>query len=129
MPSQAQRRAKAKGKAKAMPKPENFEKYARQLYEQPQKNICPKCYANGSRKRHCKNMVLLDDKLVCCWLGDRDEISEAAFQAKIREMQNESSESENDCPLCQGSATIYEAIEAKCLAIARDGQVVAVGKF
>ena len=83
MPSQAERRARAK--AKAAPRrgtPPNFETYARQLYEQPQKNICPQCYANGRRKRRCKNMVLLDDKLVCCWLGDRDEISEAAFQAQ-----------------------------------------------
>jgi len=90
MPSQAQRRARAKAMAAFEPPGgmKNFKAYAARLFAQPEKNICPQCYANGSRKRCCKNMVMLGDLLVCCWLGDRDEISEAEFQAKVQEVQS-----------------------------------------
>jgi len=30
-----------------------------------------------------------DALIVCCWLGDRDELSPEAFQAKLRDMDPE----------------------------------------
>ena len=64
--------------------------YMTQLLAQPSQNICPQCYATGVRQRGCRNMVVLgtipDALIVCCWLGDRDELSPEAFQAKLRDM-------------------------------------------
>ena len=72
--------------------PPGFEEYAKQLVDMPEKNICPKCYAAGRRKKFCTNMVILgstpaDAKLVCCWLGDRDEIDPQAFEKKLAEFR------------------------------------------
>ncbi len=37
----------------------------------------------------CKNMVIIHDpelELVCCWLGDKNDISEEAFARKLEEV-------------------------------------------
>ena len=52
-------------------------------------NICPTCFANGRRARYCPNAVVLMPQkvLVCCYLGDKNEISKAKFKKKVREMK------------------------------------------
>ena len=68
------------------------ETYMEQLLSQGQDNlnICPECFANNKqRKRCCKNMVVLvpDNVLVCCYLGDKNEITKAKFKKKVRELK------------------------------------------
>ena len=68
------------------------ETYTEQLLSQGQDNlnICPECFANNKqRKRCCKNMVVLvpDNVLVCCYLGDKNEITKAKFKKKVRELK------------------------------------------
>ena len=68
------------------------EQYTEQLLSQGQDNlnICPECFANNKRrKRCCKNMVVLlpDNVLVCCYLGDKNEITKAKFKKKVRELK------------------------------------------
>ena len=66
------------------------EEYIHQLISQGQNrlNICPNCFANGTRERLCKNAVFLrpENVLVCCWLGDKHEITQEEFRRKVREM-------------------------------------------
>ena len=51
-------------------------------------HICPSCFEHGRRKHRCTNMVfLLEDGLVCCYLGDKYEISEEAFSKKVAELK------------------------------------------
>ena len=62
--------------------------YIDKLLAQENNTICPSCYEVGERKPLCRNMVLHrgeDGKLVlvCCWLGDKHELSPEAFQAKL----------------------------------------------
>jgi hypothetical protein len=62
--------------------------YINKLLAQENHTICPSCYEAGERKPLCRNMVLHrkeDGKpaLVCCWLGDKHEISPEAFQVKL----------------------------------------------
>ena len=65
------------------------EEYFNQLISQGQDslNICPNCFANG-RERLCKNAVYLrpENVMVCCWLGDKHEITQEEFRRKVREM-------------------------------------------
>ena len=68
------------------------ETYMEQLLSQGQDNlnICPECFANNKqRKRCCKNMVVLvpDNVMVCCYLGDKNEITKAKFKKKVRELK------------------------------------------
>jgi len=68
------------------------ETYTEQLLSQGQDNlnICPECFANNKqRKRCCKNMVVLvpDNVMVCCYLGDKNEITKAKFKKKVRELK------------------------------------------
>ena len=66
------------------------EEYFNQLIAQGQDflNICPGCFASGERERFCKNMVYLrpENVLVCCWLGDKHEITQAQFCRKVHGM-------------------------------------------
>ena len=67
----------------------NIMDYMDQLLSQGQDslNICPDCFANKKRKYCCENMVVLDNVLVCCYLGDKHEISKAKFKKKMRELK------------------------------------------
>ena len=73
-------------------KAEAEETYMEQRLSQGQDNlnICPECFANNKqRKRCCKNMVVLvpDNVMVCCYLGDKNEITKAKFKKKVRELK------------------------------------------
>jgi hypothetical protein len=65
--------------------------YINELLSQGQENlnICPKCFG-GERKYLCTNMVILmpEQVLVCCYLGDKHELSRKAFRKKVRELKN-----------------------------------------
>ena len=52
-------------------------------------NICPSCLLLPERKKCCKNAVLLmpEKVLVCCYLGDKHEISHEKFEEKVRELK------------------------------------------
>jgi hypothetical protein len=54
-------------------------------------NICPTCFRRGVRTPNCKNgVILLPEKvLVCCWLGDKHEISKEAFEAKVAALKGQ----------------------------------------
>ena len=60
-----------------------------ELLKQGQVNICPSCFKTGTRKRFCRNMVLLlpEKVLVCCCLGDKHEIAEKMFKKKVEAMK------------------------------------------
>ena len=60
-------------------------KYIEQLLEQGQVNICPECFKTGKREEFCTNaVVLLPEKvLVCCYLGDKHEITAEEFEKKV----------------------------------------------
>ncbi len=68
--------------------------YFTELLSQGQENlnICPTCFKNQKRKKCCTNMVMLcpEKVLVCCYLGDKHEISKNAFKKKIKEMKRKS---------------------------------------
>jgi hypothetical protein len=69
------------------------DEYIEQLLNQGNSTICPSCHDDGERKPLCRNMVLHrgedgDHVLVCCWLGDKNELSPEAFAAKLEAMQN-----------------------------------------
>ena len=64
--------------------------YLAQLLAPSEKNICPSCFAAQRRKKYGRNMVVIEDngpKLVCCWLGDKDEITPEAFAKKVEKMK------------------------------------------
>jgi len=65
--------------------------YFERLMSQDTTNICPDCVARGERKHLCAKPVLLlindDWKLVCCYLGDRDELSREEFCKKVDELK------------------------------------------
>ena len=63
--------------------------YIEELLAQGQDNlnICPLCFKAGERKKYCKNAVLLDESLVCCYFGNKHEICPSEFNAKVREMK------------------------------------------
>ena len=66
-----------------------MDRYIEQLLAQDRQDICPQCYHDGRRKPCCRNMVVVHDpdmKLVCCWFGDKPEISAEAFALKLRQM-------------------------------------------
>ena len=66
--------------------------YVASLLGQGDASICPSCYRQGRRKRFCTNAVVLQEdgvKLVCCWIGDKNEISAEAFETKLREMREQ----------------------------------------
>ena len=52
-------------------------------------NICPDCFRRGTRKYLCTNMVHLTPEkvLVCCYLGDKHEVSRKVFRKKLRELK------------------------------------------
>ena len=52
-------------------------------------NICPNCFQRGWRKKCCTNVVLLKPEmvLVCCWLGDKHELSAKVFKKKVRDLK------------------------------------------
>ena len=68
------------------------QQYFDTLIKQGQDNlhICPDCFASGTRKRFCTNAVVLmpEKVIVCCYLGDKHEISRTEFRKKVREMKN-----------------------------------------
>ena len=53
-------------------------------------NICPDCFESGVRKFCCKNLVVLrvpETVLVCCYLGDKHELTRKAFRKKVKELK------------------------------------------
>jgi hypothetical protein len=52
-------------------------------------NICPECFDRGSRKYLCTNAVVLmpEKVLVCCYLGDKHDLSRKEFRKKVRDMK------------------------------------------
>ena len=53
-------------------------------------NICPDCLQRGQRKYCCANMVVIHDngpKLVCCYLGDKHDLTRKEFRKKVRVLQ------------------------------------------
>ena len=67
-----------------------MELYYAQLLAQTEKNICPSCFAAQRRKKYCRNMIVIEDdgpQLVCCWLGDKNEITPDAFAKKVEKMK------------------------------------------
>ena len=69
------------------------ENYLKQLMGQGQENlnICPECFKNGQRKKYCTNVVLLRPEMVpvCCYLGDKHELSKNVFEKKVRDFQKQ----------------------------------------
>jgi len=63
--------------------------YIAQLQSQGQDNlnICPECFANNRRKWCCTNMVVLDNVLVCCYLGNKHKVTKAKFKKQVRELK------------------------------------------
>ena len=63
--------------------------YLAKLSTQSVKNICPSCLRDGMRKKFCSNLVLLptEMKMVCCYLGDKEEISKKAFKKKLKKFK------------------------------------------
>ena len=50
-------------------------------------NICPDCLRRGQRKFCCTNLVVIQDngtKLVCCYFGDKHELTTKEFRKKVR---------------------------------------------
>ena len=71
------------------------EVYFAQLLAQTEKNICPSCFAAQRRKKYCRNMVGIEDngpRLVCCWLGDKSELTPEAFAKKVEQMKRKERE-------------------------------------
>ena len=66
------------------------QKYFKELLEQAQVNICPTCFRNGTRAPLCTNAVLLmpEEVLVLCCLGNKHEVSKEVFEKKLKEVQN-----------------------------------------
>ena len=66
-------------------------KYIEELLSQGRSalNICPTCFASGTRKYMCTNAVLLmpEKVMVCCYLGNKHELSRKEFRQKVREMK------------------------------------------
>ncbi len=65
--------------------------YLEQLLQQGQVNICPKCFKAGKREKFCTNAVVLqpENVLVCCYLGNKNEITTEEFQKKIEDLKKE----------------------------------------
>ena len=67
------------------------EKYWDALRTQGDLTTCPDCVARGERKHLCRNPVVLkvggERKLVCCYLGDRDQIEREEFCKKVDELK------------------------------------------
>ena len=65
--------------------------YFKDLVNQGQDNlnICPQCFAANERKKFCINAVYLkqDKVMCCCYLGDKNEITEEAFAQKVRALK------------------------------------------
>ena len=68
-----------------------FETYFAKLMTQgtDNLNICPTFFAAGKRKKLCSCPVLLSPEsvIVCCYLGDKHEITEKEFVKKVAEMK------------------------------------------
>jgi hypothetical protein len=65
------------------------------LIAQGDTSICPECFRNNrTRRRCCKNAVLLmpQEVLVCCYLGDKNDITEAQFNRKCAELVSSSAQ-------------------------------------
>ena len=75
-----------------MSTPTQQEWYLKKLLEQGQDNlnICPSCFKNNKRAKLCKNAVLLlpDEVFVCCYLGNKHEISREEFFKNFEEMES-----------------------------------------
>jgi len=63
--------------------------YFDELLKQGQVNICPSCFKEGARKHLCPNAVFLmpEKVLVCCYLGDKHEITTKKFNKKVKQMK------------------------------------------
>jgi hypothetical protein len=71
-----------------------MENYIEKLLQQGQGNlnICPDCFQRGERKPYCTNMVVLlpENVMVCCYLGDKHEITRKEFRKNVRDMTKKS---------------------------------------
>ena len=70
-----------------------MEVYLAPLLAQNENNICPSCFASQRRRKYCRNMVIIEDdgpQLVCCWLGDKNEITPDAFAKKVEKIKRRS---------------------------------------
>jgi hypothetical protein len=67
----------------------NNELYLKNLLQQGEGNlnICPGCFAANQRKKFCTNVVYLNGQLTCCYLGDKNQISEEAFAQKVQALK------------------------------------------
>ena len=52
-------------------------------------NICPDCFRRGERQYLCTNpVILMPEKIVvCCYLGDKHDLSRKVFRKKVRDLQ------------------------------------------
>jgi hypothetical protein len=73
---------------------EEHTEYMDKLLAQDDQSICPNCFSNAERKPLCRNMVVHQKEdgetvCVCCWVGDKDELSPEELAAKVQAIQNE----------------------------------------
>ena len=63
--------------------------YINDLLKQGQVNICPACFKAGKRKKLCTNFVVLlpEKQMVCCYLGDKHEITAKEFKKKVKDLK------------------------------------------
>ena len=65
--------------------------YLELLLKQAQVNICPKCFKAGKREKFCTNAVVIqpENLLVCCYLGDKNELTAQEFEKKVEALKKE----------------------------------------
>ena len=65
--------------------------YLEELLTQGAVNICPKCFKAGNREKFCTNAVVIqpENLLVCCYLGDKHELTAQEFRKKVADLKKE----------------------------------------
>ena len=67
---------------------ENHRAYFLKLHDQGNVKMCPSCFENGERlKEFCCNPVLMPEGLVCCYFGNKEELTKKQFKEKIKKLK------------------------------------------